>query len=80
MAVKPELQHICENKILDSDIGVITNVREDHLDEMGKTLDEIAESLSNTIPKNGAFFTSDKKYFEFFKRNTGRLILLIMWL
>lgn len=68
MAVKPELQHICENKILDSDIGVITNVREDHLDEMGKTLDEIAESLSNTVPKNGAFFTSDKKYFEFFKR------------
>ena len=64
MAVKPELQYICENKILNSDIGVITNVREDHLDEMGKTLDEIAESLSNTIPKNGAFFTSDKEYFE----------------
>ena len=67
MAVKPDLQYICENRILNSDIGVITNVREDHLDEMGRTLDEIAESLSNTIPKNGAIFTSDKKYFEFFK-------------
>lgn len=72
MAVKPELQYVCENKILNSDIGVITNVREDHLDEMGKTLDEIAESLSNTIPKNGAIFTSDKKYFEFFKEKAEK--------
>lgn len=67
MAVKPEYQYICENKILHADINVITNVREDHLDEMGKTLDEIAESLSNTIPSNGAVFTSDRRYFEFFK-------------
>lgn len=64
MAVKPELQHICENKILDSDIGVITNVREDHLDEMGKTLDEIAESLSNTVP-NGAFSQVIKNILNF---------------
>lgn len=68
MAVKPEYQYICENKILHADINVITNVREDHLDEMGKTLDEIAESLSNTIPYGGAVFTSDKRYFEFFKK------------
>ena len=68
MAVKPEYQYICENKILHADINIITNVREDHLDEMGKSLDEIASSLANTIPTNGAIFTSDKKYFDFFKR------------
>ena len=66
MAVKPEFQHICETEIIHSDIGVITNVREDHLDEMGETLDEIAASLSNTIPEKGAIFTGDEKYFEFF--------------
>lgn len=68
MAVKPEYQYICENKILHADINIITNVREDHLDEMGKSLDEIASSLANTIPTNGAIFTSDEKYFGFFKR------------
>ncbi|MDC7955467.1 poly-gamma-glutamate synthase PgsB [Fusobacterium simiae] len=67
MAVKPELQFICENKILKSDIVAITNVREDHLDEMGDNLDKIANSLSNTIPKNATFFTADEKYFNFFK-------------
>ena len=68
MAVKPEYQYICENKILHADINIITNVREDHLDEMGKSLDEIASSLANTIPTNGAIFTSDEKYFDFFER------------
>lgn len=67
MAVKPELQYICENKILKSDIVAITNVREDHLDEMGDSLDKIAVSLSNTIPKKATFFTADKNYFNFFK-------------
>ncbi|QQS86796.1 poly-gamma-glutamate synthase PgsB [Fusobacterium canifelinum] len=67
MAVKPELQYVCENKILKSDIVAITNVREDHLDEMGDSLDKIADSLSNTIPKKAAFFTADKNYFNFFK-------------
>lgn len=67
MAVKPEFQKICEEKILRANIGVITNVREDHLDEMGNTLDKIANSLSNTIPVNGTLFTGDKKYFKYFK-------------
>lgn len=68
MAVNPTLQYICENSILKADITVITNVREDHLDEMGETLDEIALSLANTIPTNGALFTADKNYFNLFEK------------
>ena len=66
MAVKPILQAVCEHAILRSDVTAITNVRADHLDEMGKTLDEIAVSLSNTIPDHAAFFTADAAYFDFF--------------
>lgn len=73
MAVKPELQYICEKKILNSDIGVITNVREDHLDEMGENLDDIAKSLANTIPENGVLFSTEKKYLNFFKREAEKL-------
>ncbi len=68
MAVNPDFQKICENSILKADISVITNVREDHLDEMGKSLDEIAESLSNTIVKNGNLYTAEKKYFKYFQK------------
>jgi len=53
MAVNPELQNICEHKILNSDITVITNVRYDHLDVMGNSLESIATSLVNTTPENG---------------------------
>ncbi|WP_297598959.1 poly-gamma-glutamate synthase PgsB [uncultured Cetobacterium sp.] len=68
MAVKPELQKICEEKILKADIGIITNVREDHLDEMGATLDEIAKSLGQMIPENGKLFLGDENYFDFYKK------------
>lgn len=62
MGVQPQLQDILENKFIKSHVGVITNVREDHLDEMGPTLDLVAASLSNTIPKNGKLFTAEEKY------------------
>ena len=66
MAVLPEYQKISEERMLRSDIGVITNVRPDHLEEMGETLDAIAQSLSNTIPMAGMLFTADAAYAEFF--------------
>ena len=53
MAVNPQYQWVAEHKMIKSTIGVITNVRPDHLDEMGLTLKENALSLSNTIPHNG---------------------------
>ncbi|MGF6905561.1 poly-gamma-glutamate synthase PgsB [Fusobacterium sp. PH5-44] len=66
MAVDPSLQKICEEEILQSNIGVITNVRMDHLDQMGNSLESIAQSLSNTIPKNGALFIGESKFYNFF--------------
>jgi len=68
MAVDPILQKLCERQILKSNIGVITNVRMDHLDQMGGTLEEIAASLSSTIPSNGVLFTGDKKFYDYFEK------------
>lgn len=53
MAIRPELQAVSERDMLASTIGVITNVRTDHTDAMGDTLEEIAASLSGTTPRNG---------------------------
>ena len=59
MAVQPELQRACQHGILQADVTVITNVRRDHADVMGETPDEIAASLSSTVPENGTLFTAE---------------------
>lgn len=64
MGVQPHLQELLEQQFIRSHIGVITNVRADHLDNMGPTLTEVAHSLSNTIPRQGLLFTAESKYLD----------------
>jgi poly-gamma-glutamate synthase PgsB/CapB len=64
MAVQPQYQWITETKMLHSTLGVITNVRLDHIDVMGYTLPEIAVALGNTIPKNQRLITAEKVVFN----------------
>jgi len=60
MALQPQYQTITEHMMVKSTIGVITNVRMDHLDVMGRTIEEIACTLGRTIPENQVLFTSEK--------------------
>ena len=64
MAVQPQYQWVAEQKMIQSTVNVITNVRPDHLDEMGSTMEEIALSLSNTIPFNGTLVTAERDVLE----------------
>lgn len=68
MAVNPILQKTAQDLIVKSGITVITNVRYDHIFEMGDSLDEIAESLSATVPDHGTLFTADRNYKDFYER------------
>ena len=70
MAVQPQYQWVSEHKILQSNYGVLTNVRADHLEEMGYSLNHIANSLSNTIPYNEKFFTSETKFANLLEKKT----------
>lgn len=72
MAIQPQYQWITENKMLHSTIGVITNIRLDHIDVMGYTLPEIAEALGNTIPKKQNLFTSEKILFNKLKEMSDK--------
>ena len=60
MAVQPEYQWISEHQMIQSHIGVITNARPDHLEEMGPTIDDVKKSLGNTIPYNGKIVLGEK--------------------
>jgi poly-gamma-glutamate synthase PgsB/CapB len=72
MAIQPQYQWITETKMLHSTLGVITNVRLDHIDVMGYTLPEIAEALGNTIPKNHHLFTAEKILFDKMKEISNK--------
>ncbi|QCX79716.1 Capsule biosynthesis protein CapB [Streptomyces sp. YIM 121038] len=67
MAVMPALQEINQSKLIRSTIGVLCNVREDHLAEMGPTLDDVARSLSRSMPENGICVTAEKDRFDILK-------------
>jgi len=67
MAVMPEYQWVTEHKIVRSDIGVITNIRLDHLDVMGPGIKNVTYSICNTIPEKALSYTSEKKLFPYMK-------------
>ena len=64
MAIQPQYQWITETKMMHSTIGLITNVRLDHVDVMGYSLTEIAKALGKTIPRNQHLFTAENQTTE----------------
>ncbi len=61
MAVMPALQEINQQKLIRSTIGVVCNVRADHLAEMGPTLAHVARSLSLSMPVGGVCITAERE-------------------
>lgn len=68
MAIRPDLQRITEKRILHSTHGIITNVRADHLDVMGPTVEDAALALSSTIPKNGMAVMGDSRHSDILRK------------
>ncbi len=60
MAVQPQYQWISEQQMVQSHVGVITNARPDHLEQMGPTLEDVQKSLANTVPFNGKLVIGEK--------------------
>jgi poly-gamma-glutamate synthase PgsB/CapB len=62
MAVRPDLQYVCEHRIVRATHGVITNVRPDHLEAMGPRMEDVAHSLAGTVPRKAKLFTTEDRY------------------
>ena len=62
MAVRPESQMVMQRQLVRATIGVITNVRVDHIEEMGGTLDDTLAALSLSIPEEGTLVTADPRF------------------
>jgi len=65
MAVRPDLQRVCEHAIVKATHGVITNVRPDHLEVMGPGMDDVAASLAGTVPRSSHLFTAEDRYRDY---------------
>jgi len=72
MAVRPDLQQVSEDKVVHSTIGVVTNVRPDHLEVMGPTLGNVALALAGTVPRGGQFFTAEHEFTGLFRETAAR--------
>lgn len=68
MALEPQYQEITETKMIHATVGIITNVRLDHVEIMGYTLPEITSALSKTIPAGQHLFTSEKEMYPLLKK------------
>lgn len=72
MAVLPELQQVNQELLIEGDVVVITNVREDHLEEMGPTLDDVARSLSRSMPERGTVITAERERLHILQEEADR--------
>ena len=61
MALFPANQTASQELLVKGNINVITNVREDHQDVMGESLEEIADTLSLMIPHDGILITAEDR-------------------
>jgi len=68
MAVQARYQEVAEDAFVRSTIGVITNVRADHLEVYGDRFEGVAEALANTVPHGGVLFTTPGPAVEIFER------------
>jgi len=67
MALRPNLQWLCENKLVRATHGVITNAREDHLDVMGPTEKDVAWALAGMVPVKTKLFTAERDHLDVFE-------------
>jgi len=67
MSIRPK-NIIAESKFVKPTISVVTNVRADHLDVMGPTLEDAAWNLSGIVPDKGVVVTAEKKYLPIIRK------------
>lgn len=59
MAINPSYSEWLESQVMCSHIYILTNVRLDHQDQLGQSLEDIALSLSASLPRSGTVITGE---------------------
>ncbi len=67
MSLKPEYQQL-ESRIFRPNVSVITNIEDDHREEMGISHQEHVESIAASLPYHSLVFTVDMEQIDLLKR------------
>ena len=59
MALQPYTQWISEHRMVRATIGVVTNVRADHLDVMGPEVEDVERAFAGMVPAGATFVTAE---------------------
>ncbi|MEM6795940.1 MAG: poly-gamma-glutamate synthase PgsB [Acidobacteriota bacterium] len=68
MALEPTYQRITEHQMIHATLPVLVNVRLDHTDVMGRTLEEVGAAMANTIPAGSRVLTAEQENLALVKR------------
>jgi poly-gamma-glutamate synthase PgsB/CapB len=68
MSVRPEVLAVESRRLLQPHIVVITNVRLDHREELGRTKPEVARGLASAVAPGSVVFVLDKEFYPEFGR------------
>ncbi|HOX31092.1 MAG TPA: poly-gamma-glutamate synthase PgsB [Spirochaetales bacterium] len=76
MAVRPESQEVMQSQLVRATLGLITNARVDHVEEMGPSLEETLAALAGTVPRGGTLVTAEPRLAEpAYARRARRVVL-----
>ncbi len=64
MALRPELQALCERSLISATHAVITNARPDHLEVMGPGPRDVAAALAGITPRGGVVYTAEREQID----------------
>jgi poly-gamma-glutamate synthase PgsB/CapB len=73
MSIHPECNTVESRQMFNPHILIITNVRLDHLTQMGSTRQEIASSFTSAFPENGTVFVLQEEFFPVFQKAADRM-------
>jgi len=68
MGIHPETIYVESQEIFKPHILVLTNVRLDHMDQMGRTKDNIASCFAGAIPEGCTVFVPNEEAYPVFRR------------
>jgi gamma-polyglutamate synthase len=72
MALKPEYQRVAQDGLVQATIGVITNLRPDHVEVFGSDPRSMISALSATIPAGKVLFTAERRMHEWLRTEAHR--------
>lgn len=70
MSIDPELQRM-ESRVFKPHIYVITNIKDDHREEMGNTIEEQADAICQAIPENCTVITNEIHFLDKIKEKAS---------